>query len=93
MMKLKGKTIDEMYRIAGQYRSAREFKLNDPLTFDAMRKRTDVYDFFGEDPIEIRAQATKASVIEPINPRPKGFLLQFYWQSAQPSARELNEAG
>lgn len=92
-MGARGRTIEEMYQIAGRYASVREFRLNDPLTFDAMRKRLNLHEFFGEDQADDPAPVVKSNIPQPINPRPEGFLLQFYWQTAQPSARELHDEG
>jgi len=93
-MRTKSRTLSELCFIASKYTSPLEFKAADPLAFDAMRKRTSVYQFFNET-------YPKEEVEEPdpkkekekyvINPRPDGFLLQFYWHTAQPSAADLSE--
>jgi hypothetical protein len=98
VMKHRQRTLAELCLIAGKYSSPREFKNLDPMTFDAMRKRTSVYQFFNETiPKEAREQRKqpeepkRVKMFEEINPRPMRFLLQFYWQTGQPSAAELSE--
>lgn len=92
-MRTKSRTLSELCFIASKYTSPLEFKAADPLAFDAMRKRTSVYRFFNEtfpkdEEEEIEPKKNEQYVI---NPRPDGFLLQFYWHTAQPSAAELSE--
>lgn len=94
-MKYRQRTLAELCLIAGKYSSPREFKVSDPMAFDAMRKRTSVYQFFGEtfpkQDDSYPDQRKTVKVVEEINPRPMRFLLQFYWQTGQPSAAELSE--
>jgi hypothetical protein len=93
-MRNKPRTLAELCFIASKYSSPLEFRSADPLSFDAMRKRTSVYRFFSEiypkDEVEETApQKEREKYV--INPRPSSFLLQFYWHTAQPSAAELSE--
>ena len=87
----KQRTLAELCFVASKYTSAREFKLADPMAFDAMRKRTSVYRFFNETFPKEEEEPVQQKPVETFNPRPDGFLLQFYWHTAQPSAAELSE--
>lgn len=90
-MKYKQRTLAELCIIAGKYSSPREFKVSDPMAFDAMRKRTSVYRFFNETFPKEEEEPVQQKPVEAFNPRPDGFLLQFYWHTAQPSEAELSE--
>ena len=81
-----------MYQIAARYNSSKELKMKEPKIYDAMRKRINLYEFYDETPqCHVTSIAKHLMPNERPKPNMEAFALQFYWQTAFPSAIELEQ--